>query len=113
LDNQCGNHCGINNIFFSNDSVTDVIVGNIGFVIAVLSPCDSDNDCSWEYDNTVLKAINDKGNTFTFMAISVSKYGEPCSTTVTCRSKKNPDVFNTIDVNVYDYADSITIAFQK
>lgn len=113
LDNQYGNHCGISNISFSKDSVTDVIVGNIGFVIAILNPCDSDNDCSWEYDNSVIKAINDKGNTFTFMAISVNKYGEPNPTTITCRSKKNPDICNSIVINVYDYAESITIAFQK
>lgn len=113
IDNMYGNHCCISGINFSKDSVTNVIVGNIGFIIAQLTPCDADNDCVWEYDKSILKEINSKGNTFTFIAISVEKYGETTTTTITCRSKKNPNVFNTIDVNVYDYVKDISIAFQK
>lgn len=102
----------ITDICVSPASITDVIVGNLGMVVATVCPSTSTNqNFLWQFDDTHLEVFDDKGNTLVFKAnnIPVTTSGT-YSTNITVYAADNISVSKTIPVTIYNCMDHIDVA---
>lgn len=102
----------ITDICISPASITDVIAGNLGMIVATVCPSTNNNqNFLWQFDDTYLNVFDDKGSTLVFKTsrIPVTADGK-YNTTITCYAADNLEVKKEVPVTVYNCLDHIDIA---
>lgn len=107
-----GQDTNINCICINPGSVTECILGNVGFITVQACPATSSNqNFIWGFDDAHMDKINDKGNTFMFRATNIPTITSGVYTTqVKVTSLDNMAVSKTIDVVLHNHAEDLQIA---
>lgn len=102
----------ITDICISPASITDVIAGNLGMIVATVCPSTNSNqNFLWQFDDTHINVFDDKGSTLVFKAnnIPVTSTGT-YSTEITVYAADNVDVYKKVPVTIYNCMDHIDVA---
>ena len=102
----------ITDICVSPASITDVIAGNLGMIVATVCPSTNSNqNFLWDFDDTHITVFDEKGSTLVFKAgnIPVTATGT-YQTEITVYAADNIAVYKTIPVTIYNCMDHIDIA---
>lgn len=102
----------ITDICVSPASITDVIAGNLGMIVATVCPSTNSNqNFLWDFDDTHITVFDEKGSTLVFRAdnIPVTATGT-YQTEITAYAADNIAVYKTIPVTIYNCMDHIDIA---
>ena len=107
-----GNDPTITDICISPASITDVIAGNLGMIMATVCPSTNSNqNFLWQFDDEYLNVFDDKGTTLVFATsnIPVTSSGK-YTTDITVYAADNINISKTVRVTIHNHLDHIDIS---